>query len=88
MSGAEPQKNSLVQNTKMAGIAARAGNDNALKEAARAIAKAGGTIESASKATLGNKPSQLPHLTRKAGNAEDTRHRAINHERPPQGHSR
>jgi hypothetical protein len=88
MNGAEPQKNNLVQNTKMAGIAARAGNDNALKEAARAIAKAGGTIESASKATLGNKPSQLPHLTRKAGNSEDIKHREITQDRPARGHSR
>jgi hypothetical protein len=90
MNGAQPHKaiNNLTQLTRAAGLALREGDMGQLRECVSAIAKAGGTIESASKATLGNKPSQLPHLTRKAGNAEDTRHRAINHERPSQGHSR
>jgi hypothetical protein len=89
MNGAEPQKtNNLVQTTRMAGLAARAGNENQLKECIRALGNAGGSFATASKATLGTKPSPLPHLTKKAGNSDGIPHKAIQRDRPPQGHSR
>jgi len=92
VNGAQPQKvNQLVLNTRAAGIAAKAGDMNQLRECARAISalsQAGGSFASASRANLGNKPSQLPHLTRKAGGQEGTPHRAVTQDRPPQGHSR
>lgn len=89
MNGAEAQNtNKLVQSTRMVAISARAGNESQLKEAIKAIGNAGGSFAEASRATLGNKPTQLPHLTRKAGNQEGTNHRAIQQDRPAQGHSR
>jgi len=89
MNGAQPQKsNNLVQTTRMAGIAAKSGNETQLKECIRALGNAGGSFATASKATLGTKPSPLPALTRKAGNSEGTPHRAIQQDRPAQGHSR
>jgi hypothetical protein len=89
MNGAQPQKvNSLVLLTRAAGVAALAGNETQLREAVRALGTAGGSFASASRATLGTKPSPLPALTRKAGNSEGTPHRAIQKDRPSQGHSR
>jgi hypothetical protein len=89
MNGAEPQKaNNLVQITRAAGVAARAGNESQLREAVRALGNAGGKFASASRESLGNKPVQLPQLTRKTGGQEGTPHRAIQQDRPAQGHSR
>jgi hypothetical protein len=89
MNGAEPQKtNNLVQLTRAAGVASRAGNESQLRQAIQALGNAGGSFASASRATLGNKPVQLPQLTRKAGGQEGTPHRAIQQNRPPQGHGR
>jgi general stress protein YciG len=79
-------QNQLVQNTREAGIALRAGDMNQLRELARTIGKAGGAVSLASAADLGNKPSQLTEMTRKAGNQSDANHRAVYHDRPPPGH--
>ncbi len=80
--------NSLVETTRAAGHAVRAGNMDQLRDLAKALTKAGGTISQDSRETLGQKPSQLPHLTKKAGNQNDANHRAITHDRPPPGHGR
>jgi hypothetical protein len=89
MNGAEPQKvNNLVQSTRMVAISAKAGNENQLKEAIKAIGTAGGSFAAASRATLGKLPTQLPNLTRKVGGQEGTPVRGITQDRPAQGHSR
>jgi hypothetical protein len=90
MNGAEPQKtNNLVQSTRMVAISARAGNESQLKEAIKAIGNAGGSFSaSKSRETLGKLPTQLPHLTRKAGGQEGTPVRGITQDRPAQGHGR
>lgn len=89
MDGEQPQKtNNLVGQTRMAGIAAKASDMKKLRECARAIGGAGGSsTASTSRASLGNLPSQLPHLTRKAGN-QGTPARGIHQDRPPQSHGR
>lgn len=87
MNGQQPQKvNNLVQNTRLAGIAAKAGDMNQLKECARALSNAG-SFANDSRATLGQKPVQMPHLTRQAGN-QGTPARGIHQDRPPQAHGR
>jgi hypothetical protein len=91
MNGAQPQKthNNLVATTRMAGVASRAGDMSQLQQCAKALGKAGGSLSAASNGDLGNKPSQLPHLTtRKTGNEEGTQQRGITQERPARGHSR
>jgi len=57
------QPNSLVQATRSAGVAARAGNQEQFKEAARALAQAGVTGGTkADRGQLGTlTPSQTPH---------------------------
>ena len=89
MNGEQPQKvNNLVQNARLAGVAAKAGDMNQLRECARALGNVGGSIAKDSRATLGQKPVQMPHLTRKAGNQGGTPARGIHQDRPPQAHGR
>ena len=89
MNGQQPQKqNQLLQTSRLAGIAAKAGDMNQLKECARALSNAGGSFAAASRANLGQKPVQMPHLTKQAGNQGGTPHRSITQDRPPQGHGR
>lgn len=86
MDGQQPPKLSIVQHARLTGNAAKAGDMNQLKECARALCNAG-SFAAASRATLGQKPVQMPHLTRKAGN-EGTPARGIHQDRPPQAHGR
>jgi len=90
MNGDQPDKvtNNLVQLTRAAGLAVKAGDMTQLKDCVRALGAAGGSFANSGRESLGNKPAQLPHLTRKAGGQEGTPHRAIQQDRPAQGHSR